>query len=351
MAIKIEENVLLRDYSTMRVGGPAKYLVHAGSKEDVEDAVQFAKDKGLDILAIGDGANILFADSGYDGLVIVLDIKGFEVLKGNNDTVIKVGAGENWDETVRKTVEMGLSGMEAMSLIPGTVGATPVMNVGAYGQEISEIIESVSAYDLKESRPVTLAKEDCGFGYRGSRFSREDSERFIITEVALRLHHNRMKPPFYRDVEKYFEENGITDYSPSAVRDAVIHIRTRKLPDPKKVGTSGSFFKNPVVSRESWDVLVKKFPDLDAAGPQWPQKPRWFLEDGNVKIAAARLIELAELDNYRKNGVYLWPTQHLTIVNKGAESAKDIIEFKNKIKEVINKKFGILLDEEVRVID
>jgi len=350
MAIKIEENVPLEGYSTMRVGGPAKYLTHVNSKEDIKEAVQFSKEKNLKILAIGCGANLMFRDVGFNGLVVVVGVKGFEVLNENGEAVIKVGAGENWDETVKRTVEAGLSGMEAMSLIPGNVGATPIMNIGAYGQDVSNIIWSLTAYDLKDDSFVTLTNEDCGFGYRGSRFTNEDRGRFIVADITFKLHHNWMGPPFYKDMEKYFEDNKVTEYSPSAVREAVIYIRTRKLPDPAKIGTNGSFFKNPVVSKEKWEELVSASPELDTSEPQWPQKPRWFLDNGTVKIAAARLIELTGLHELKENGVSLWPTQHLTIVNSGAKSADDVIKFKDKIKNAVNEKFGILLEEEVQIV-
>ena len=350
MAIKVEKNIPLKNYSTMRVGGPAKFLTHVRTKEDIEEAVKFAKENDLRILAIGHGANIMFTDAGFDGLVIVVDIKGFEIIEDGDEAVIKVGAGENWDETVKRTVEAGLSGMEAMSLIPGSVGATPIMNIGAYGQDVSSIIFSVTAYDLKDDSFVTLTNEDCGFGYRGSRFTNEDRGRFIIVDVTFKLHHNWMKPPFYKDMEKYFEDNKVTEYSPSVVREAVIYIRTHKLPDPAKIGTNGSFFKNPVVSKGKWDELVSAFPELDTSEPQWPQKPRWFQDDGTVKIAAARLIELTGLHEYEENGVSLWPTQHLTIVNSGAKSADDVLKFKDKIKNAVNEKFGILFEEEVQIV-
>lgn len=351
MALDIKENVSLSEYSAMRVGGSARYLTHVASEEDVLEAAAFAKDKNLPILVIGSGANVLFKDSGFAGLVIISSIRGFEVIEKNDDgATIKIGAGEDWDETVEKVVEMDLSGMEAMSMIPGTVGAAPVMNIGAYGQDISLIIESVTAYDLKEGKFATLHREDGGFHYRSSRFVGEDKGRFIITSVVFKLHRNRMKPPFYRDVDKYFTDKGITDYSPKAVRDAVIYIRKNKLPDPREIGTNGSFFKNPIVSSGKWDELVEKFPELDLAEPQWPQKPRWFNDDGTVKIAAARLIELTGIHTHEENGVSLWPTQHLTVVNRGAKSADDVIAFKDKVKGAVKEKFGIELEEEVQIV-
>lgn len=351
MAIKIENNVSLKNYSTMRVGGNARFLTHVKSKEDIEEAARFAKKENLPILAIGDGANILFGDSGFDGLVIVVNIPGFEILENSDDNlVIKVGAGENWDDTVKKTVELGFSGMEAMSLIPGTVGAAPVMNIGAYGQEARAIIEKVTAYDLEKLEFVEISGSDSEFKYRASRFTDEDRGRFIILDVTFRLHRKYMKPPFYRDIEKYFVDNGVKEFTPAAIREAVLYIRKHKLPDPREVGTNGSFFKNPVVTREKWNELISKFPELDVAEPQWPQAPRWFLDDGSVKIAAARLIEMTGLVAAEESGVSLWPTQHLTIVNRGADSAEDILHFKDKIKSAIRDKFGIDLEEEVQIV-
>ena len=351
MALDIKENISLSGYSAMRVGGEARYLAHVDSKDSLVEAVSFAKKKGVPILVIGSGANVFFKDSGFSGLVIVNDIKGFDVIdKNEGGAIIKVGAGEDWDETVKRVVSMDLSGMEAMSMIPGKVGAAPVMNIGAYGQDISGIIEEVVAYDLKEAKFVTLGNKDSEFHYRSSRFLEEDRGRFVIVEVTFKLHRNRMQPPFYRDLDKYFTDNGITEYSPSAVREAIIYIRKHKLPDPREIGTNGSFFKNPVVTMEAWEELIKKFPELDAAEPQWPQKPRWFEKDGTVKIAAARLIELTGLHEYKEGGVSIWPTQHLTIVNRGAKSANDVIVFKDKVKNAVKEKFGVDLEEEVQII-
>jgi len=350
MALDIKENILLSGYSRMRVGGPAKYLAHVKSRDELKEAVEFAKEKKLRILPIGRGANILFTDAGYDGLVLFIDIMGFEVLESGEEALIKVGAGEIWDDVVKKTVEMGFSGMEAMSMIPGRVGASPVMNIGAYGQDVSSIIVNVDAFDLKKNEFVSLSSGDCKFDYRGSIFSNEDKGRFVITDITFKLHHNLMEPPFYKDIEKYFEENGIKEYTPDAVRKAVVYIRTNKLPDPSKIGTNGSFFKNPIVGMDKWNELVEKFPELDSAEPQWPQKPRWFQDDGTVKIAGARLIELAGMDKYRNGDVYIWPKQHLTIVNEGAKSAKEVLDFKDKVKEAVKEKFGIELEEEVQII-
>ena len=205
--MKFEEKVSLKDYSTMRVGGLAAYLTHVRSKEDLVEAIQFAKDKNIPILVVGHGTNTLFTDEGFDGLVIINEIEGFEVLKEDSDgATVKVGAGEDWDEMVRKTVESGWSGVEALTMVPGGVGAAPIANIGCYGQELAETLVELTAYDLEKGEFVTLTKEECNFRYRGSRFSDEDKGRFIIVDITLKLHKEVMKPPFYKDVEKYFKD-------------------------------------------------------------------------------------------------------------------------------------------------
>ena len=352
--MEIKENIPLKDYSAMRVGGPARFLVHVQSKEDLFEALAFAKDKGLKIHVVGHGTNTLFTDEGFDGLVIINRIKGFDILEENDDgALLIIGAGEDWDDVVEKSIDMGLSGIEALSMVPGAAGAAPITNIGCYGQEISETLKELTAYDLENEELVLLSNKECAFRYRGSRFSQEDKDRFIILNITLQLKKGSMKPPFYKDVEKYFAEREIEDYSPAKIREALIYIRSHKLPDPAKIGTLGSFFKNPVVSKEEFEEIEKRVPEINHAKPQWPQPPRWFLSDGMVKIAAARLIELVGFDGYEDSdtGMALWPNQNLVLVNKGASSAGDVIAFKNMIKDAVRDKFGVDLEEEVETVE
>jgi len=353
MALNFQENVPLDKYSTMRVGGSARYLAQVQSREDVIEAVKFAKEKDLSIKVIGSGSNTLFTDAGYDGLVVINAIKGIEILEEDEGTVlIKSGAGEVWDDLVRRSVDMELSGIEATSIVPGTVGAAPVHNVGCYGQEVSETLVELTAYDLEKGEFVTLQNEDCGFQYRTSRFEKEDRGHFAITDATFRLKRTPMEPPFYKDVEKYFEENDIVERSPTAVREAVIAIRTRKLPDPKVVANNGSFFRNPIISKEQFDVLLEKEPVLNETPAGWPQPPRWVLSDGRVKLAAARLVELAGFSNYEdsETGMATWPKQNLVLINKSAKGAKDVIAFRDKIVKAVEGRFGIHLEDEVEIV-
>ncbi|MCR4260806.1 MAG: UDP-N-acetylmuramate dehydrogenase [Candidatus Colwellbacteria bacterium] len=353
MALSIKENVSLKEYSTMRVGGPARYLATILTARELVEALSFAKAKDLPVFVVGGGSNVIFGDDGYPGLVIACRIKGFEVLREtDNHTFIKVGAGEVWDDVALKSVEMGLSGIEAMSIVPGLVGAAPIHNIGCYGQEVSETILELNAYDTKEGRTVTFENKDCKFGYRTSRFEKEDKGRYVIVDVTFRLNRTSMKPPFYKDVEQYFEEQGVKEYSPEKVREAVIAIRRRKLPDPNEIPNTGSFFRNVVVSMKEFDDMVKRVPSLNETPEGWPQPPRWFLPDGKVKVASARLVELAGFSSYedKETGMATWPKQNLVLINKNAKSARDVIMFRDKIAKAVKDKFGIDLEDEVEIV-
>ncbi len=353
MALDIKENVSLREYSTMRVGGSARYLVAVLTLEDLVEALAFAKEKNLPVFVVGGGSNVVFLDSGYAGLVIACRIKGVEVLRESAEHVfLKVGAGEVWDDVVLQSVEMKLSGIEAISIVPGLVGAAPVHNIGCYGQEVSETITELTAYDTKEEKTIVFENRDCRFGYRTSRFEKEDKGRFIVIDVTLRLNRKRMEPPFYKDVERYFEKYNIKEYSPEKVREAVIAIRTRKLPDPKKIANTGSFFRNVIVSRKEFNDMAVVVPSLNEAPEGWSQPPRWFLPNGMVKIAAARLVELAGFSSYedKETGMATWPRQNLVLVNRNAKSAADVIAFRDKIARAVKEMFGIGLEDEVEIV-
>ncbi|MDZ4231299.1 MAG: UDP-N-acetylmuramate dehydrogenase [Patescibacteria group bacterium] len=354
MALDFQENVSLKDYCTMRVGGAARYLVHVKSKEDVVEAVSFAKGKDIPQRVIGGGTNTLFTDEGYHGLVIVDGIKGMEIMEQDEASVlIKCSAGEIWDDLVKRSIDMELSGIEATSIVPGTVGAAPVHNVGCYGQEVSETITELTAYDTSIDEFVNILGGECGFKYRTSRFEQEDKGKFIITDVTFKLRKIPMEPPFYKDVEKYFEENNILEYSPAAVREAVMAIRNRKLPDPKVIPNNGSFFRNPVIGKNQFDELIQRVPSLKEIPSGWSQPPHWILADGKVKLAAARLVELAGFSNYEdaETGMATWPRQNLVLINKSAKSADDVMVFKDKIISAVMDKFGVELEEEVEIID
>jgi UDP-N-acetylmuramate dehydrogenase len=336
------QNVSLADYSTMGLGGIAAYLVEVTDRSQVQSAVQWAAGQGLPTMMIGGGSNIIWRDEGYPGLVLVNRITGYEVLEEDAaNRYLTIGAGEPWDKTVARSVEAGMTGIEALSLVPGTAGGTPVQNVGAYGQEIADTLVSVEAYDTKTGRLLNIPASDCAFGYRTSRFKTTDQGRFYITAITLHLTIGNPEPPFYSAVEKYFAEHDITTYTPAALRQAVVAIRTAKLPDPAVVHNTGSFFANPIISADQLLSLTNKVENL----------PHWPLENGGAKLSAAWLIEQAGFKDYHDvTGMATWPQQPLVFVNEHATTTADLLAFKQKVVDAVQSKFDITLQQEPELL-
>lgn len=339
---EIQENVPLSHYSTMRLGGNARYLTHATSNEDIESAWEWAMTHKTKVLMIGSGSNVIFGDDGFDGLVIVNQIRGITTLSEDNDFIIKFGGGEPWDAVVEYTVDLKLTGIEALTLIPGTAGSAPVQNIGAYGQQIADTLISLEAFDTESGKTLNLSNEECHFKYRSSRFNREDKGRFLVLSITLKLTKGNPKPPFYPDVEKYIMENSITEVTPHVMRQAVYSIRTRKLPDPAKVANCGSFFYNPVVSEETFNTLQLTFPELKAH----------ITDDQQLKLYAGQLIDMCGFKGIHdeETGMGTWPNQALVIINEKARSTADLLRFKQKIVDAVKTKFGIELQQEPELL-
>lgn len=309
---------------------------------ELEKALAWARERELPVLMVGGGSNIFWSDDGFPGLVLVNRITGFDIQESPDGAEVTIAAGEVWDSAVERCVDAGLTGIEALSLIPGSTGGTPVQNVGAYGQEISETLVSVEAYDTKAGKFVTIPGSECGFSYRDSRFKTgPDRGRFFITGIKLRLRKGNPEPPFYASVRKYFEERGVHEYTPAVLRQAVIAIRTAKLPDPAKVRNNGSFFANPVVGEDKFLELRDKYADM----PSWDS-------DGGIKLSAAWLIEQAGFKDYhdQETGMATWPRQPLVLVNENAKSTADLLAFKKKIVDAVQEKFGITLRQEPELL-
>lgn len=321
----------------MRLGGPARFMIDVHNLDELEKTVKRAKSENLPIFILGGGSNVLASDSGFNGLVIRIRIPGFEVVsEDENSVAIKVGAGENWDEFVRRTVEMQLSGVEALSKIPGTVGATPVQNVGAYGQEVSDTIVSVDAYDLQKNCVVNLPSEECMFRYRDSIFRSTRKGRYIIYAVTFNLKKSLPKPPFYEAIQKYFDENNITNYTPAVIRDVVTKIRTDKLPDPSILANCGSFFKNAIVDDWKVNELKIDYPDM----PNYPAGHR------TLKIPTGWLIEKTGLKGQLINGMRVHDKNALVLINESARDYKDLESARDKIISKVRDKFGINIEQE-----
>ncbi len=341
--MQLQEDISLANYSTMGLGGRASYLTEVTTRQEVKEAVEWAKKSNQKVIMIGSGSNIVWKDEGFQGLIIVNRIKGFDVLAEDElNYYVTIGAGENWDDSVEKSVAQGLTGIEALSLIPGTAGATPVQNVGAYGQEIAQTLMTVEAYDQVSGQIKLIRNDDCGFGYRTSRFKTNDKDRFLILAITLHLIKGNPEPPFYASVEGYFKEHGITDYTPQALRQAVIAIRTSKLPDPNLVHNCGSFFANPVITDLEFAQLSSKFDMV----PHWPAGKH------KVKLSAAWLIEQVGYKDLHdpQTGMSTWAKQPLVLVNEKAKSTADLLNFKAKITAAVKSNFNITLQQEPELL-
>ncbi len=334
--MQIQSGVSLSQYSTMRLGGPASYLVAVNDTAQLIEAAQNAKANNIPVIVIGKGSNIIWRDEGFPGLVIVNQIKGYEMISNDEfGTYLTIGAGEEWDSVVKRSVEQGLSGIECLSLIPGTAGATPVQNVGAYGQDISQTLVTVTAYDLNSQTMVTLAAGDCKFAYRTSIFNTSEKGRYLITAITLMLSRNNPLPPFYQSVASYLEERGIREYTPAVLRKAVIDIRQAKLPDPSLTPNCGSFFANPEIDSFHLASIQENYP----AVPNWPAA------EGQVKLSAAWLIEQAGFKDYLdpQYGIATWPKQPLVFVNRSAKNTADLLKFADKVKTKVAEQFSVNL--------
>ncbi len=334
---EIHTNIPLKQYVTMRIGGNARFMADAHTPAEVAELCQRANAEQLPVFILGGGSNTIVHDEGFSGLVIRNRIPGFEtVSESAQEVTLKIGAGENWDETVRRTVEMGLTGIEALSNIPGTTGAAPVQNIGAYGQEIAETLVSVDAYDTQANVFVSLSNEDCGFSYRHSIFRGDQAGRYVITAVTLRLYRASPQPPFYKAVQEYLDSNNITLFTPRVIRDAVIAIRKEKLPDPKERPNTGSFFKNAVV--EDWQLndIKKEYPDVVT----------YDMPDGNYKVPTGWLIEQTGLKGQVLHGMRVHDKNALVLINESATSYADLAAARDEIVGAVRDKFRIQIEQE-----
>ncbi|MGZ6004722.1 MAG: UDP-N-acetylmuramate dehydrogenase [Candidatus Saccharimonadales bacterium] len=339
MLMDISQNVDLKQYSTMRLGGKASYLADVHDRHEVSVAFDWAATNKLPVIMIGGGSNIFWSDAGFQGLVLVNKIMRFEQQDEDaENSYLTIGAGENWDSVVQRSVAAGLTGIEALSLIPGTAGATPIQNVGAYGQEIADTLVSIEAFDTASRQFITIPSSDCGFGYRTSRFKTSDRGKFFITGLTLHLTKGQLQPPFYPSLEAYLKEHAIAQITPQTIRDAVIAIRNSKLPDPAKVANNGSFFANPIVDDNQLIDLRAHYPNLQF----------WQLDNGKSKISAAWLVEQAGFKNAHddQTGMATWPAQPLVLVNEHAKNTADLLAFKQKITDKIQSMFDISLQQE-----
>lgn len=333
----IKTNISLRDYTTMRLGGNAKFLAEANTPSELAELYRNAQKAGQAAFILGGGSNLIAHDSGFSGLVIVNRIPGFEIIEDTDDyTVIKIGAGENWDSVVERTVGMSLSGIESLSAIPGTAGAAPVQNIGAYGQEIADTLVSVEAYDIPADGFVKLDAIDCGFSYRHSVFRGDQAGRYAITSLTLKLSKTNPQPPFYEALQKYLDKQAITDYTPATIRGAVVAIRADKLPDPAQLPNAGSFFKNAII--EDWQLQQLREADGDI--------PAYKMDETHYKIPTGWLIERAGFKGRLLHGMRVHTGNALVLINESANGYEDLAAAREEIISEVRELFHITIEQE-----
>ena len=332
------ENHPLKKHNSFGVDARSSLFAAPSSIDELRSILEAYDYSNYPLLVMGEGSNMLFTRD-YEGLILSPAMKGVELLEENESGVlVKVGAGENWDNWVEKAGMEGWFGLENLSLIPGSVGSAPVQNIGAYGVELKDLFDSLEAWDLKEKRMVSLDHKTCRFGYRSSIFKGEARRRYIITSVNFRLSKMPvLKLKYGRIAEAFSEAGGST---PADLRQVVVDIRNQKLPDPEKIGNAGSFFKNPLVDRTIFKCIRVDHSDI----PSYPDC------DNQVKIPAAWLIEKSGWKGKRIGNVGTWPTQPLVIINHGGASGQEILDFSIQIQDSVEEHFGISLEREVNVI-
>ena len=333
----VKTNIPLKSYTSMRLGGNARFMAEINTPDEVPTLIQSAKRQNLEFFVLGGGSNTIARDEGYDGLILLMRITGFEKLAEDASSMtLRIGAGENWDSIVNKSVQLNLSGIEAMSAIPGTAGAAPVQNVGAYGQEIADTLIELEAYDSQDEKFVTLLKEDCGFSYRDSIFRGSQTGRYIITSITIKLSKSPLQPPFYEALQKYFDDANTTIFTPQVIRDAVTAIRAEKLPDPKLKPNTGSFFKNAIIENWQLNELKQAYPDV----------PNFDMADGNFKVPTGWLIDKAGLRGQLLHGMRINPSNALVLINESASGYADLDRARQEIIGAVRDKFRFHIEQE-----
>ena len=336
----VSENVLLRPYNTFGINAQARYFAPFADLQQLQAVLQDTRWLSSPRMILGGGSNILFTKD-FDGLLLKNELKGITVLKEDEEYVyVKTGAGENWHQFVMYCIDHNYAGLENLSLIPGNVGASPMQNIGAYGVEIKDLFFELEAWHLQDHALVTFSNAGCAFGYRESIFKKQYRNQFVILSVTFRL---LKKPRFntsYGAIEQELQRMGITALSIKAISQAVINIRSSKLPDPAEIGNAGSFFKNPTVDAAQFDTLKSAHPNVVA----------YPVDKGQYKLAAGWLIEQCGWKGFRQGDAGVHAKQALVLVNYGQASGKDIYQLSQQVLDSVKEKFGVELEREVNII-
>jgi UDP-N-acetylmuramate dehydrogenase len=339
MVMQIEQNISLRQYNTFGIDAKARLFSSFKNQEELAELLT-PKSRLRTMMILGGGSNILFTGN-FDGLVLKNEIKGIDLIKEDaNHIYVKVGAGENWHHLVQYTIQRNWAGLENLSLIPGNVGASPMQNIGAYGVEMKEVFDELEAFHIRDKKIRVFSVNDCEFGYRDSVFKKRYKNDFVILNVTYRLN---KKPHFntsYGAIKQELEKMQVKELSIQAISQAVINIRSSKLPDPATIGNAGSFFKNPEVSKKLYIKLQSSFPGIVG----------YDLQNGNTKLAAGWLIEQCGWKGIRRGDAGCHAQQALVLVNYGNATGKEVFDLSEDILQSVKQKFGIQLEREVNII-
>ncbi|TDK42875.1 UDP-N-acetylmuramate dehydrogenase [Algoriphagus formosus] len=337
--MNIQENTSLKPYNTFGIDAKTRFFTKVSGLKELKEALLFAEAQTIPILILGGGSNILLTQD-FTGLVIKLELKGIKVVEEDSEKVlVSVGAGENWHEFVLFAIAQNWAGIENLSLIPGTVGASPMQNIGAYGVEIQQVFHHLKALNRKTLELETFSAEECQFGYRESVFKHRLKNKYIICEVVFQLSKIPLINISYGAIKDTLAEMKAENPGIKEVSDAVIAIRQSKLPNPAEIGNAGSFFKNPTISESTFEKLKNQFPEI----------PGYKVDEG-IKVPAAWLIDQAGWKGFRRNDVGVHNKQALVLVNFGKGKGKEIQELSQEIQKSVEEKFGIKLSPEVNFI-
>lgn len=337
--MKLFENYSLKDLNTFHIDVRAKQFVVVERISELVEVIDNLELTPGKFFILGGGSNILFTKD-FDNTIVQLSSNQLSEIKSDDRYFyIKAEAGMIWDDLVKYSVDNNLGGIENLALIPGTVGAAPIQNIGAYGQELKDTLLEVDFFDLTERKIISLSNEQCQFGYRDSIFKKLLKNKFIITSITLRLTKNPIPVLNYGNVSSELTKAGISNPTIKDVSNIIRKIRTEKLPDPNEIGNAGSFFKNPFVDEITFQQIKNVFPDLPS-----------FIQEDKIKIPAAWLIEKSGLKGFRKGNVGTYPKQPLVIVNYGNATGEELVEFAMYIQKTVKEKFNIVLEPEVNVV-
>lgn len=333
ITMRVNENILISSLTTMRLGGPSRYVIEVERPEEIPEAYGFAATYHLPTFVLGYGANTIGHDEGFPGVIIISRMHGIFESPVADGVQLKIMSGEYWDDAVAYACSRGLTGIEALSLIPGLAGAAPVQNIGAYGQEVADTLESVDVYDTTSHTFRTLSRTDLQFGYRKSILNTTESGRYFVISITLHLHTGQMSHPLYRSLEKYLTEHGITDTSPASIRNAVIAIRQSKLPDPLKEASAGSFFKNIFMDEATAEACEAK------------GYPVHRIQNGG-KLNSGWLIEHAGLSGKLIHGIRVSDKASLVLINESATGYADLAAARDAIISKVYDTYGFWLEQE-----